>query len=81
MRHRALQLDLSTYHPGPSAPVPSPTVLGAAPKDSTSTWTTVVRMAQNLDHPIGQLPDLSAIDLNPDVLMSSPTRHGRASEI
>jgi len=71
MRYRVLRRDLKTYQPGPSAPVPSPTVRGAAPKDSTSTWTAVVRMAQDLDYPIRQLPGFSAMNLNPDGSRSS----------
>ena len=72
MRLHALRRGLEAHHPGPPTPVPSPTVLGAAPKGSTSTRITVVQMAQDLDSPIRRLPGFSARDRDPDGYLSSP---------
>jgi hypothetical protein len=57
MRRRALRPDLKTCHPGPSAPAPSPTVRGAAPRGSASTWAAVIRMTQNGASPAQGLCD------------------------
>ncbi len=79
MRRCALRRNLSVYHPGPSTPVPSPTVLGFAPRGSASTWIAVVRMTRDLPRSGSQLPDspLMLADLDTTgLVLPRPRRKG-----